>query len=119
MKNMKKGFTLIELLIVIAIIGILAGVILVSTSSARSKAQRANALQSVKSVMPYLAELSASGTTIITGSNGAAISTGNITAWPDISSTSCTYGTYTSNVSQQIVCTAGNFVCTFATGSCL
>lgn len=56
MKNqkIKKGFTLMELLVTIAIIGILAGVTMVSMQGSVDKSKKASAITTMSSILPEL-----------------------------------------------------------------
>ena len=117
MKNKIKGFTLVELLVVIAIIGILAAVVLVSLAGSRDRARLSSALQSVRSIIPFLADCQMRGVTITppTASGGGTTCAGSPN-YPTLGSgptAGCSYTTNTTGDRIQVTCTAGTFQCDF------
>lgn len=104
----QKAFTLIELMVVIAIIGILSSVVLVSTNGATIKAKKASAISTASSILPELVTcnddaghgikgtMPTAGTTYIccsaancTGNTNVA---GHTATWPDVSKANWQYG---------------------------
>lgn len=128
MKMNKKGFTLVELLVVVSIIGILAGIVLVSLNSGRERTRKAS-LQSTLSSIITVANMCINDSGIIqaptsTSTGGGAVcSLTDITeTWPGL--THITGASYVYTQTDGTTISAGTVgvpvvTCTVATSSCV
>ncbi len=91
----KKGFTLVEILLVIAIIGILASTIFVSLNGQRNRAKLGSAMETGRSIMPYVVECYLTDKTLTAWTNTATgagtICAGSVAEWPSLDKTGCVY----------------------------
>ncbi len=104
----KKGFTLVELLLVMAIIGILAGVIMVGMGSSRKKARVTSALKTADSIVAEAAECYLKNGTFSGPSDnnlgGGVICVGGSSVWPELAK-KCDYTNISvANFTFDIVC---------------
>ena len=118
-KQGNKGFTLIELLVVIAIIGILSSIVLVSLTTARSKARDSRRIVDLKTIQLALAEYYSDNLKYPTGIHGTATGALNQTSvylatipTDPNSSVACTTGTQTScYIYAALIAPGANAVC--------
>ena len=112
----KRGFTLVELLLVMAIVGILAGALMMGISSSRKRARVTSALKTANGITAELADCYLNNNPVNNPNVGTQICSG-AGNWPNING--CTYSGYNSNV-LTIDCLSGyaTITCDVAEGNC-
>jgi len=125
LKKMQKkesfvdGFTLVELLLVMAIIGILAGIIMVGIGTSRKRAKVTSALKVANSVTAELADCYLNNKEVAPPSADTQICAG-AGNYPELDNLNCSYTSYESNV-LTIDCSANSnatITCDVTKGNC-